>query len=267
METITSNTNANIKEYVKLRDSKSFRNKNNLFVVESVKLLSEAVDSGVVIKKAFVTSLSKEKNYEALQSLFDKSKNNTEKVKLYEITQDIENKMTITGNSQGVFAVCEKLDKNNLLDKISLEGKYVFLSHLQDTGNVGTIIRTALALGLDGVIVSKDTCDLYSLKVLRASMGGVFRIKWYESENVKDDLKRLSVNSKTYSAVLDDTATDILDVKFSDNSIVVIGNEGNGLDIEEVEVCTDKITISMKGNAESLNASIASSILMWEMMK
>lgn len=267
METITSNTNANIKEYVKLRDSKSFRNKNNLFVVESVKLLNEAIDSGIIIKKAFVTSLSKEKNYEILQSLFEKSKKNTEKAKLYEITQDIEKKLTITGNSQGVFAVCEKLDKNDVWDTINIQGKYVFLSHLQDTGNVGTIIRTALALGLNGIIVSKDTCDLYSLKVLRASMGSVFRINWYESENIVEDLRQLSKHFKTYAAVLDDTATDLLDVNFSKNSIIVIGNEGNGLDVEEVSACTNKITISMKGNAESLNAGIASSILMWEMMK
>lgn len=267
MEIITSNTNSNIKEYVKLRDSKSFRNKNKLFVVESVKLLREAIDSGIFIKKAFVASPSNDKNYEALQSLFEKNKDNTKNTKLYQITKDIEKKMTITGNSKGVFAVCQKLDKSYELDKINIQGKYAFLSHLQDTGNVGTIIRTALALGLDGIIVSNDTCDLYSLKVLRASMGSVFKINCYESQNPKEDLKRLSKKFRTYATVLDNNATDILSTQFQKNSIIVIGNEGNGLDIDEVNACSDKITISMKGDSDSLNASIASAIFMWEMMK
>lgn len=267
LERITSNTNSNVKEYIKLRDSKSYRNKNELFVIESLKLIKEALDCGVIIEKAFVTSPSKDKYYEILQNLFENSFENTKNTKIYEITDDINKKMSITGNSQGVFAVCKKLDKNNLMDKINIKGKYIFLSHLQDTGNVGTIIRTALAFGVNGVILSSDTCDIYSLKVLRASMGGVFKIKFFISDDVVRDLKNLSKNFSTYSAVLDKDATDILNVNFSDNSIVVIGNEGNGLCQEEINACEHKVTIMMKGDAESLNASIASSILMWEMMK
>lgn len=285
MESITSRDNRAIKEYVKLRESRAFREKQGMYVIESAKLVQEALQSGVIFEKVFVTQPSLTKHYAALQRLFDRTQDNAKHAKIYTITEDLEHKMTLTGNAQGLFAVCKMLDKphefatieNNGKDgeletrlfqenEIS-SGKYIFLEQLQDTGNVGTILRTAEALGLDGVIVSKNTCDRYSLKVLRASMGAVFRVKIYQSEDTCADLQNLSKRFTTYAAVLDAGAPSLVSIQFPPNSIVVIGNEGNGLPQEVIAACTQTVTIAMQGNAESLNASMAAGILMWEMMR
>lgn len=262
MEKITSKDNHSIKEYHKLANSKSYREKTGKFAIESVKLIIEAIQSHVTIEKVFVTQSSYEKNYTILQKFFVNLQTNS-----YLITDELEQKLTQTNNAQGFFAICKKLDKHLDIGKIKKDGKYVFLSKLQDTGNVGTIIRTAEAMGLSGVIVSKDTCDVTSMKVLRASMGSVFRMKIYVSCEEVADIRQLSDYFSIYAAVLDKGAVRLTDVVFSPNSIVVIGNEGNGLSQQIIDICSEKITIQMAGNTESLNAGMAAGILMWEMMK
>jgi TrmH family RNA methyltransferase len=260
MELISSKENKNIKEYGKLSVSKSYREETGRFVIESVKLIREAWEAGVVFEKVFVTQYCFQKNAVALQKLF-------ETCETFCITESVEQKLTKTQNAGGIFAVCKKLDKRLSMDTIKTDGNYLFLYGLQDTGNVGTIIRTAEAFGMSGVIVSKDTCDLYSLKVLRASMGAVFRIPFYESGDPLCDLKELSRRFQTYAAVVSEDASSVLQAEFCAGSILVIGNEGNGLPPEAAGSCTKRITIPMRGNAESLNAAMAAGILIWECMK
>lgn len=262
MEQITSRENRAVKEYKKLAGSKSKREAEGRFVIESVKLVAEAVNSGVEIEKVFVTQLSLEKNYEALQKLFEQKG-----PAFYQISREIEEKLTQTANAQGIFAVCKKLDKHWDIGKIKEDGKYIFLSRLQDTGNVGTIIRTAEAMGLDGVILSRDTCDVTGIKVLRASMGSAFRVNLFFCEDDAAALRRLGERFETYAAVLDPEAESLPQVRFPKNSILVIGNEGNGLSEQVADACRHKVMIPMKGNVESFNASMAAGIFMWEMMK
>ena len=266
MERITSRENKMIKEYGKLLNAKSYRDKTGKFVVESRKLVQEAYESGVELEKVFVTQSGYEKSQAALQKLFE-GKKGGKSPSFYEITEDLEKKLTQTGNAQGIFAVCKKLDKPMNLNTIKNGAKYIFLSELQDTGNVGTIIRTADALGLDGVILGKNTCDVFSLKVLRASMGSVFHIDLYQSENPAEDLQGLSKRFQTYAAVLDEQAKSLKEISFDGGSIVVIGNEGNGLSQDIVSACSQKVFIPMKGQAESFNAGVAAGILIWEMAK
>lgn len=263
MERITSRENKLVKEYGKLLNSKSYRDKTGRFVVESRKLVEEAYQSGVKLEKVFVTQSGFEKSQAALQKLFEEEKGTF----FYEITEDLEKKLTQTGNAQGIFAVCKKLDKPMNLNTIKNGAKYIFLSELQDTGNVGTIIRTADALGLDGVILGKNTCDVFSLKVLRSSMGSVFHIDLYQSEDPVEDLRRLSQSFETYAAVLDEQAKSLEEISFEKGSIAVIGNEGNGLSKEVIDACSQKVFIPMKGRAESFNAGVAAGILIWEMAK
>lgn len=264
MEKISSNINPAVKDYIKFRNSKSERDSSGLFVIESVKLVKEALAAGISFEKVFVTQLSFEKNYEVLQRFFtDMDKQG----KLVEITAGIEEKLTQTKNSQGIFAVCHKPQSTKELRSIDGSGRYIFLDKLQDTGNVGTIIRTAKALGITGIIISKNCCDIYSIKLLRSSMGAAFAANIWWSENTADDLKILSEKFSTYATVLDKSAVNLCDTAFSDGSIIVIGNEGNGLDESVVSACNHKLTIDMCSNTESLNASMAAGILMWEMMK
>jgi len=261
VEILTSRVNPAVKEYVKLRDSRAYRYKTGRFVIESHKLLSEALDSDVEIESVWMTAKALEKHPEIVSRLTHGN------FRLTKISPEIEEKCTLTGNAGGVFAVCSGLDKYKELTKIKYGGKYVFLSDLQDTGNVGTLLRTAQALGRDGVIVSANTCDLFGMKVLRASMGCLFRLPVFLSNDQNEDLKMLSNSFTTYAAVIDADALPVGSFSFAENSIVVIGNEGNGLAPETAAACTCRITIPMEGRAESLNASMAGGILMWEQMK
>lgn len=263
MERITSRENQYVKEFIRLAGSKSRRESAGLFVMESRKLLEEAITSGVRFERIFATDTAWQKNHASFEKLLKQQPD----VFCCEITDSIEKKMTQTGNAQGIFAVCKKLDKHLDVAKIENNGKYVFLCHLQDTGNVGAIIRTAEAMGIHGLIISHDTCDLTSIKVLRSSMGSVFRMRLYQSRSVLEDLKFLNRHFTTFASVPDHRAESLSAVNFPENTVMLIGNEGNGLEQEIIEECSRKVTIQMKGNTESFNASTAAAILMWEMTK
>ena len=261
MERILSKDNQNIKEYIRLADSRSFREKSGLFAIESVKLVEEAADSGVRIRKAFFTRRCMEKHPGLPRKLESCG------AALYEIFGAAEEKLTRTQNAGGLFAVCEMLDNRRLADTIITSGRFLYLAGLQDSGNVGTILRTAEAFGLDGVILSAGTCDLYSLKVLRASMGAAFRLPVFSGGDPAEDLSRLGRRFSTFASVVDPAAQSLLSVRFPADSVIAVGNEGNGLSREAAAACAARITIPMRGAAESLNAGMAAGILIWELMK
>lgn len=261
MNQITSKENKGIKEYVKLAKSRSFREETGWFALETVKLLQEALQSGVEILRLYVTPAL----LDAHPELVEQAQASGAECSL--ISQELEGKMSQTGNSRGCFAICKRLDKLHHIDKIGKKGRFLFLNGLQDNGNVGTILRTADALGADGVILSKDCCDLYSLKTLRAAMGSAFRVKVYRSLHPKEDLLFLGKDFDTCAAVVDGDACPVTALSFGDSTVLVIGNEGNGLPEEIVSCCRIRVTIPMAGKAESLNAAMAAGILTWEMLR
>ena len=142
------------------------------------------------------------------------------------------------------------------------------LEDIQDPSNLGTVLRTAEALGMGGVILTQGCCDVYSPKVLRGSMGAVFRLPMALVETMPPAVKALEQKGfVTMAAVPDRKAEPITQVLFSSPSIVLVGNEGNGLTEACIQACTQSVTIPMEGRAESLNAATAASILIWEMVR
>ena len=138
---------------------------------------------------------------------------------------------------------------------------------MQDPANLGAVIRTAEALGINGAILY-NCCDLYNPKALRASMGSILRLPVLISENLAEDIKAYKANGfKSYAAVPDSNARDITKVDFFGSDICVIGNEGNGVSNQVLSACDELITINMLGRAESLNAFAAGAITMWEMLR
>ena len=136
---------------------------------------------------------------------------------------------------------------------------------LQDPGNAGMIIRTADALGIDGIILS-GSCDLYSPKVIRSTMGSIFRTNIMIENDAERLFSLLSSNGiKTSAAVIDKDAYDVTECSFEGRHAVFIGNEGNGLPAETARRCDSRITIPMHGSINSLNAAMAAGILMWEL--
>ena len=185
-----------------------------------------------------------------------------------EIAPELAQYMADTATPQGVFCIAKILDNPLGLDTIDTMGRYGLLEDIQDPGNLGTMIRTAEALGLDGLVLSAGCCDVYNPKVLRSSMGGVFRLPMLTGVSMPETIGTLQERGmRAYACVVDADACPVQTVAFGPGSLCVIGNEGNGLRPETVAACARRITIPMTGRAESLNASLAAGIVMWEMSR
>lgn len=255
---ITSNENSNVKLYIKLSSSKKARDEHNQFTLEGSRLLREAVLEKSDIQVIFATETALERDKNFLQKYSDK---------ILTISEGIAKRLSNTKSDQGVFAIINKCENESLCNQ-PLNGKYLVLNNIQDPGNLGTILRTADAVGISGVILTENCCDLYNPKVVRSTMGSLFRLKIFIENDFCDVCEILKSESvKTYAAVVSNNAAEIRSAEFAVNSAIVIGNEGNGLKDEHSALCDERVTIKMNGNIDSLNAGIAAAILMWEMTK
>ncbi len=258
-EPIKSKDNAIIKHFKKLISSKKERTQSNEFVLEGSRLVFDALKNNAPVKKLLITVAAAEKHRQQLEEF--------ETVEKILISDELGSKISDTGNTQGIFAICSFIENRDTFENLKENGKYIVLVQLQDPGNAGMIIRTADAMGLDGVIFSKS-CDIYNPKVVRATMGSLFRIPVYhdiDEDNIFMALSQAEIPS--FAAVVTPDADDVKYVDFSKGGAVFIGNEGNGLSYDTIRKCTNAITIKMSGNIESLNAAMATGIIMWELMK
>ena len=254
---ITSRENPLIKLVAALQVSSEKRKRNGLFVLEGLRICKDACDNGIKFDKLIVSDAAAEK-YAA----------DTEKFSLisdecYKIPDSLFKKISDTKTPQGIIAVAKMpvtgscgIDKN---------GKYIALENVSDPSNLGAISRTAEALGVNGIILSSDGCDPYSPKALRASMGTLLRVPVFVTESFAETLK--STGLKRYACVVDKTAESKKEQSFENGSVVMIGNEANGLTDSAKHSADVLVTIPMTGRAESLNAAAAAAIAMWEMMK
>lgn len=259
MEIITSRENPVLKLYRKLSDSKKERLKYKMFVLEGLRIVTDALNENSGLKHLILTQQA----FEKYQSEFSQADlNNT---RLIVISNELGNRIAQTEKTQGVFAVCSMPEKIPL--QLDRNGKYLILLNVQDPGNMGMIIRTADALGIDGIIAS-ECCDLYNPKVIRSTMGSIFRMKIFTEPDTDIIFSELSgKNIKSFASVIDSDALNINSVSFNGGCAVFIGNEGNGLPEEVSEKCTEKITIPMHGTINSLNAAMAAGIIMWELKR
>ena len=254
---ITSRENPLIKLVAALQVSSEKRKRNGLFVLEGLRICKDACDNGIKFDKLIVSDAAAEK-YAA----------DTEKFSLisdecYKIPDSLFKKISDTKTPQGIIAVAKMpvtgscgIDKN---------GKYIALENVADPSNLGAVSRTAEAFGVNGIILSSDGCDPYSPKALRASMGTLLRVPVFVTESFAETLK--STGLKRYACVVDKTAESIKEQSFGNGSVVMIGNEANGLTDSAKQSADVLVTIPMTGRAESLNAAAAAAIAMWEMMK
>ena len=213
------------------------------------------------IKDFFVTEQALSKYSEYVRSVEESAERG------FVVSEEIAEKLSDTKNNQGVFCVCKMLDKNTNIGKIKYNGKYIALEDVSNPSNFGAVVRTAEAVGLDGVIVSGG-CDIYNPKSLRASMGSLFRLQVIQVESLPEYIAELRNNQmKVYAGVPDSNAPKITQADMSNGVVCIIGNEGNGITEGTIAAATSPVTIPMKGRAESLNAAAAASIMIWEMMR
>lgn len=258
MEKITSRNNDLIKYIKKLSTSRKARIQECKFVLEGARLSFDVLNSFYQPDVFLITEKAAEKYEKQLEDMIKISNS------AYFISEEVADKLAETENTQGVFCVCNIPKGNNRL----VQGKkYVALDNLQDPSNLGAIIRTAEALGINGA-VCYNCCDIYNPKALRASMGSILRLPIILSDNLTADIENGKENGFSfYATVPDKYADDITKIDFPASSVIIIGNEGNGIS-EPVKAAADKlVTINMLGRAESLNASMAGAIAMWEMLR
>lgn len=268
---IESKDNPKIKHLKKLYSSRKARDKESLFVIEGVRgcvdaVMGELADGNVVfeIEGIFYTEKSVRNYEEYLPTyLFD----NMPESKKFEITEDLAAKISDTSTSQGVFVVAKKTDKAFDDGVIKSEGKYIILDNLQDPGNLGTMLRTSDAVGVDGVILTGECVDLYNPKVVRSAVGSLPRVNIYIEKDYERVLSAFKCAGIKTAAAVVSGGISITDYDFSKGCAVVIGNEGRGLADDRVKLCDDKVTIQMRGHMDSLNAAVAGTIFLWEMMK
>ncbi len=261
---ITSKDNANIKLYNKLLTSKKARNEHNMFTLEGARIILDAIIENSELYCVFLTESATEKYSEALNLL----KSKIPERNIYYISDELSQRLSDTSTPQGIYAIVQKLDKNNYADKILTDGKYIILNNLQDPGNIGTIIRTADAVGINGIFLTNDCCDIYNPKLIRSTMGSLFRMNIWDDISIDEFFAfAKEKNIKTFAAVIDTDAVSLTESDFLGACAVIIGNEGNGLPQDITNRCDNKLTIKMQGNINSLNAAMATGIIMWEMLK
>ena len=255
---LTSRKNPIIKEYRALLTDKKARREKGMFLLEGARLCKEAAISGCELSEyAFVTPRSAEKYPEAVELL-------RQFCKIITVYEDIAGFLSDTKTPQGIFVGVRSLDKILKLSKIDSGDRFIILENLQDSGNIGTIIRTCDALGVRNIILTPDCADVFSPKTIRSTMGSVFRVNIY-IEQLAPAVRLLKEKGITiYAAELNEDADRLGEFQFEKGCAVMIGNEGNGLTKEAIALSDHSVYIPMEG-AESLNASVAASIIMWEM--
>ena len=261
MELITSKDNRTVKYIKKLISSASFRREEGCFVAEGVRLCGDALRSGAAVTMAVFSE-----SYTAKQgSLIDGCR--ASGAVCYSVRDSIFSALSDTKTPQGVLFVIKRLDKTLDFDTMKKNGNILALESIQDPSNLGTILRTAEALGVDAVVLSRDCCDVYAPKVIRGSMGAVFRLPMMIAQDLPAFIGEFSRVGTSYAAVLDRQARPVSEYDFSSLSMCVLGNEGNGLTKAAVAACGHTLFIPMPGGAESLNVSAAAAIILWEMIK
>lgn len=251
---ITSKDNDTVKRITQLQKSSAKRREEGVFVLEGLRLCTDAVKSGHIPEITVVSSSALDKYYSEIVALGAASS--------FVVPDSLFAKISDTVSPQGILCVC-KIPQHNGTD-IDRRGKYIALDNLQDPSNLGAIARTAEALGISGIIV-QGGCDPYSSKSLRASMGALLRIPLYRTDDMFGIITEYGFTS--FATVISGHTHNVGEMMFPDGCVVIIGNEANGISAETGAKADMKITIPMRGKAESLNAAVAASIVMWEMCK
>ncbi len=255
-KTVTSKDNSLIKLVCALQSSSKARKEHNLFVLEGLRICDDAYVGKIGFDKLIISETANIKYKSAVEKFLKNSKES------YLIPDNLFKKISDTSSPQGIIALAQMPEKSADIDK---KGRYVALENLNDPSNLGAVSRTAEALGVSGIILSSDSCDPYSPKSLRASMGTLLRMPVIVFDNFCEGIKNSGLTA--FACVVDKNAKSITDISFGDGSVVMIGNEANGLTDAAKFFAQECITIKMSGKAESLNAATAAAISIWEMMK
>ena len=257
MNVITSKDNDNIKKIKKLKEKK-YRKQEGKYIIEGSKLIEEAIKENAKIEQIIVCEdcITEATNSNLLYEIA--------KYDCIYVSEKVFKTLTDVSTPQGMLAVIKK--KDNKKEVNYNEDMIVILDGVQDPGNMGTILRTIDSAGLSQVIVTKEVVDAYSPKVVRSTMGAIFRVNIIETEDKLKMIKEIKKHKFNVAATSLEASKSIYDVEFNKIAIV-IGNEANGVSQEVLDLADTKMIIPMPGRTESLNASVATGIVVFEAIK
>ena len=271
-EVITSRNNPLVKWAASLSEKK-FRDAERCFIVEGEKLSFEALSAGLPVSHIFID----ESRYSYLKDrieLYANDKKYADTV-LVKMSESAFSKISGEKSPQGIILAIKYLDFFSKLDIIYKEEFFlrpderaIILSSIRDPGNLGSVIRSAVAFGTEHIILSDDCVDLYNSKTVRAAMGSFYKIRATVVSDLPGAIRAIKEQGRAvYAAELRPGAVSVSDITTSSTDIVVIGNEGHGISEEVSAACTASVYIPISENTESLNASVAAGVLMWEFSK
>ncbi len=259
MKRIISAENLIIKEVNRLHAKKG-RQETGLFFFEGIKLLEEAINSDIAVERILVSDgfLEKHRLEEYLPDFL------LNKIEVLNLSDSLFLKISESVTPQGVLVVARQM--NYSMDSVLKVGNplLVYLHDLQDPGNLGTILRSADAAGASGVLLSPGTVELYNPKVIRGAMGSVFHLPVLENQGIfaLELLKKKGF--RLIASLLEEGTQPLYEVDLTGPTCLVIGNESAGLPESISHLADRKVKIPMKGKAESLNAGVAASVMLFE---
>lgn len=250
MKYIKSTTNPLIKSVARLLTT-SGRKKSGKFIIEGRKLCLEALDSNILVEHCFILE-----GFDRPEIL-----NKLENIQIIQVTLQVMKKMSSLTTAQDILMVAkipEKTYKEQVCDVI------IALDRVADPHNIGAILRTAEAFGINNIVMSPECADLYSTKVLRGAMGSVFRLNTQYTELISFLNLKKEQGYKILGAGINKQFLTVDKLISFEKSVIVIGNESTGISSPVMQVCDSGLFIPMIGKNESLNAAVAASIIMWE---
>ena len=244
---IESPGNPNIKRVRALLEKNRTRDKENAFVIEGTRIFNETPRE--LLREVYVSES------------FYKNNPLSDIEKLFIVKDEIFRKLSDVRTPQGILAVVGRLGCTT--EDVLSGGLVIMLEGLQDPGNLGTILRTGEAAGIAGVIMDENTADIYSPKVVRSTMGSIFRVPFIRVKSLPELIPQIKQEGFTLYAAALKGSRSVDKIKFEKNSVIIIGNEGNGISAKLMELADHSVRIPMEGKVESLNAAVSASILMY----
>jgi len=271
-EVITSRNNNLVKWAASLQDKKG-REASSSFMVEGIKLSCEAIEAGLPVTHIFIDESKKEVVLEKLNNILADKEECTFEVCF--VSTSVFEKISTEKAPQGIITVIKYLDFFEYADIIYKEDFFVkkgeravILCSVRDPLNLGAIVRSSVAFGVDRIILTDDCADIYNPKTLRSAMGSLFRVKVTVVKSLDGLINAFQYNSRrVFAAELTENAISLKDAALTSDDVVIIGNEGHGIPREISEICDGSVYIPISKKTESLNASVAAAIFMWEQSK
>ena len=254
---ITSTANAKVKHLANLRKKRKLRDEEGVFLVEGIRMFRETPKR--LLKEVY-----------ASESFYKKEKHMTDEAlkgsgaHLLILSDTVFGYVSDTKTPQGILCVVRQLDYSLEEAAAGRAAHMIVLNRLQDPGNLGTILRTAEGAGVTGILLDQECVDIYNPKTIRSTMGSIYRMPFYYSQDLKKDIGYLKAKGICIYAAHLNGRQDYDEADYTKPCAFLIGNEGNGLDEEIAQQADTYIKSPMAGRVESLNAAIASSVLMFE---